>query len=335
MEINLAPEQTPQKQKASFRPILVTGAHRTGTTWVGKMLAASGQAAYISEPLNVWHRTGVMRTPTRYWYTYICPRNEADYVAALRDTIKLRYHTWEEIKSLRSLKDLLRMGRDWNIFRSGRFHNKRSLIKDPFAIFSAPWFSQSLECQVVITIRHPAAFASSLKRLDWPFDFRDLLSQPLLMQDWLESFRDEMERIERQSSKDRKLRKFDESIDSISRSSLLWRMIYLTVKEFQNRYPFLKVVRHEDLSSDPLQGFQSLYDSLGLRYTPSVEQTITKSSGSDNPKELSRHKKYSVHLDSRSNLDNWKHRLSREEIHRIRSLTEDVVEYYYPEMTWE
>jgi hypothetical protein len=44
-------------------PILVTGAHRTGTTWVGKMLAASPQVAYISEPLNVWHRPGVLRAP--------------------------------------------------------------------------------------------------------------------------------------------------------------------------------------------------------------------------------------------------------------------------------
>ena len=39
-------------------PILVTGAHRTGTTWVGKMLSANSQTAYMSEPLNVLHRPG-------------------------------------------------------------------------------------------------------------------------------------------------------------------------------------------------------------------------------------------------------------------------------------
>jgi hypothetical protein len=98
--------------------------------------------AYISEPLNVWHRPGVMRTPTRYWYTYICARNEADYLAALRDTIQLRYHTWKEIRSLRSMKDLLRMGRDWGTFRSGKLNKKCVLLKDPFAVFSAPWFFQ-------------------------------------------------------------------------------------------------------------------------------------------------------------------------------------------------
>ncbi|UCF28983.1 MAG: sulfotransferase family protein, partial [Chloroflexota bacterium] len=57
-------------------PILVTGAHRSGTTWVGKMLAAGRETAYISEPLNVWHRPGVLRVPTQYWYTYINEDNQ-------------------------------------------------------------------------------------------------------------------------------------------------------------------------------------------------------------------------------------------------------------------
>ena len=68
-------------------PILVTGAHRTGTTWVGKMLAASRQAAYLSEPLNLWHRPGVLRTPLQHWYTYICAENEQAYLPGLQATL--------------------------------------------------------------------------------------------------------------------------------------------------------------------------------------------------------------------------------------------------------
>ena len=60
--------------------ILVTGAHRTGTTWVGQMLAAGG-LAYVSEPLNVLHRHGVMSAPVKHWYTYITSENEADYLS--------------------------------------------------------------------------------------------------------------------------------------------------------------------------------------------------------------------------------------------------------------
>jgi LPS sulfotransferase NodH len=53
-------------------PILVTGTHRSGTTWLGKMLAADASTAYISEPLNVLHRPGVLRAEVRHWYQYIC-----------------------------------------------------------------------------------------------------------------------------------------------------------------------------------------------------------------------------------------------------------------------
>jgi len=308
---------------SSNRPILVTGAHRSSTTWVGKMLTASGQVAYISEPLNVRHRPGVMRKPIRYWYNYISTENERDYLPSLRDMLQFRYHTWEEIKSLRSLKDLLRMARDWSNFQSGRLYKKRPLLKDPFAVFSAPWFFKALDCQIVITVRHPAAFISSLKRLDWPFDFNDLLSQPLLMQDWLEPYRGDMERLVKESN------------GIIKSSCMLWRIIYSVVKEFQQQYPQFRIFRHEDLSIDPLQGFQEIYNNLDLEFTEKVKRTIINSSSADNPMELISNKKHTVKLDSRSNLLNWKHRLNSEEIFQIRKLTDDLTSYYYPDLRWD
>ncbi len=58
------------------------------------------------------------------------------------------------------------------------------------------------------------------------------------------------------------------------------------------------------------------------------------SSSSENPSELSRKKVHSVRLDSRANLHNWKHRLSAEEIARVRQLTEEVAYLYYPDVDW-
>jgi hypothetical protein len=287
------------------------------------MLASNGETAYISEPLNVWHRPGVLRAPLKHWYTYICKENEAEYLPSLRETLHYHYHTWAEIRSLRSSKDVLRLGRDWSTFLAGKIWSRRPLIKDPFAVFSAAWFSRRLGCQVVITVRHPAAFAGSLKRLEWPFDLHDLLAQPLLMRDWLEPFRDEMEAA---------LRKPE---DVIGQSSLLWRMIYRVVSVFRDQFPQFQVVRHEDLSLDPIGGYQALYASLGLKFTPRVRETILSSSSSDNPGEISTRAVYAVRLDSRANLHNWKRRLSSEEIARIRSLTGDVAALYYPDPEWD
>lgn len=302
------------------KPILVTGGHRTGTTWVGRMLTASSEAAYISEPLNVLHRPGVMRAPVRHWYTYICPDNEAAYLPTLRQTLNFRYHLAVEIVSLRSRRDALRMARDWWTFFRGRFLRLRPLLKDPFAVFSAPWFAHRLDCSVVITVRHPAAFASSLKRLVWNFQLEDLLAQPLLMRDWLEPFRADMQAMP--------------AGDIIGRASLLWKMIYQVVDTFRSLHPQFQIVRHEDLSLEPASGFRNLYNSLELDFTPQVSTAIQNSSSAENPKELASSAVHTVRLDSRANLDNWKHRLSIEEVTRIHRITAGVVENFYDESSW-
>ena len=301
-------------------PILVTGAHRTGTTWVGKMLAAHPQTAYISEPLNVLHRPGVLRAPVNNWYAYITKENEGRYLPAFQELLTFRYHLLDEIRSLRSRKDFLRMGRDAFIFLNGRLHGQRPLLKDPFAAFSIPWFAKRLNCKVVITVRHPAGFASSLKRLNWPFNFSDLLAQPTLMHDHLESDRAEMESMP--------------SDDIIGQASLLWRMVYRVVDSARKLRPDFVVVRHEDLSLDPLAGYRQLYEALGLDYTEKVQQTILNSSSSENPAELSKKKVHSVKLDSRANMDNWKKRLGAEEIARVRRITGEVAHIFYPEYEW-
>lgn len=304
-------------------PIVVTGAHRTGTTWVGKMLAASGETAYISEPLNIWHRPGVFSVPTSRWYTYICADNEATYLDGLRQTLAYHYHLLAEIRSLRSRKDLLRMGRDAGTFLQGRLHKQRPLLKDPFAIFPAPWFKERLGCQVVITIRHPAAFVSSLKRLGWVFDFTDLLEQPLLMRDWLEPFRSQMEAMVKQPA------------DVIGQGSLLWQIVYHTVTTFQTRFPDFQVVRHEDLSLDPVNRYRELYSSLRLDFNAQAQKAIENSSSSDNPEEVSRQAVHAYRLNSQANLHNWKKRLDPNEIRRIREATETTTRHFYPELDWE
>lgn len=301
-------------------PILVTGAHRSGTTWVGKMLAANSAVAYVSEPLNVWHRRGVYRPEVKNWYQYITPENEADFLPAFKELLEFRYHLFAEILSLRSQKDFLRMGRDLSIFTKGRLFGQRPLLKDPFAVFSAPWFAQRLNCKAVVTIRHPGGFASSLKRLGWNFDFRSLLDQPLLMRDHLEADRADMETMP--------------ADDVVGQSALLWRMIYRSVHAARSLFPDFKLVRHEDLSLNPIAGYKSLYESLDLPFDDKVRDTILNSSSSENPSELSKKKVHSVKLDSRANMSNWKKRLAPEEIARIRKLTEDVSPLFYADDEW-
>lgn len=284
------------------------------------MLAADPHIAYISEPLNVLHRPGVLRARVPLWYTYVTTENEEAVLESFHETLAYRYHLLAEIGSLRSGHDFLRMCRDAGIFLRGGLLRQRALLKDPFAVFSLPWFAQRLDCEIVVTVRHPAGFASSLKRLNWPFDFTDLLKQPLLMRDQLEPYRSQMESMP--------------ADDILGQASLLWTMVYRSVQAACRSLPQVRVVRHEDLSVEPVAGFRDLYGQLGLEYTPRVEQAIRESSSSENPAELSRKHVHSVRLDSRANLYNRKRRLSPEEIQRVRALTEDVAHDYYPDVDW-
>jgi hypothetical protein len=303
----------------NLAPILVTGAHRSGTTWAGKMLAADSDTAYISEPLNVLHRPGVFKAKVNHWYQYICDDNEAEYLPAFKHLLEYDYFLWDEIRSIRSWRDFLRMGRDFMIFYNALERGQRALLKDPFAVFSIPWFAKRLNCKVVITVRHPAAFASSLQRLNWDFDFKDLLDQPLLLRDHLGLFREPMLSVH--------------ADDVIGQASLLWKMIYLVVHKFHESNPEWIILRHEDYSRDPVNKYRELYSRLDLDFTQRVEKEIIKSSNSENPTELKR--THSVKMDSAAGVKNWRKRLSAEEINRIRQMTEGVAELYYSNEDWE
>ena len=303
-------------------PILVSGAHRSGTTWVGKMLAADSQVAYISEPLNVWHRPGVFRAPTKYWYSYICEDNEDDYLGAFQEMLSFDYHTELEFRSIKSVKDIFRMLRDWRVFWNGRRNHQIPLIKDPFAVFSGEWFNKGLGCRVIIVVRHPAAVTSSLMKLGWSFDMRDLLNQPLLLRDWLEPFKGEMEKI------------LESPGDLIAQSCLLWRMVYQSVNELRQKLPELIILRHEDISIDPVDEFSRLYQYLGLEYTSDIQSAIRAASSADNPSETSNRSVHSVRIDSQSLVKSWKQRLSSSDIDRIRQLTNDVAPIYYTDEDW-
>lgn len=301
-------------------PLLVTGIHRSGTTWIGKMLAAVGGLTYANEPLSVVHRQGVLGAEVRHWYPYVTEENEAQYLPAFQDLLKLRYGLFREIGALRSRHDFMRMGRDFFLFNSGRLRGDSILFKDPFASFSMPWFADRLNCQVVVSIRHPGGFVSSLKRLNWPFQLEDLLSQPLLMRDFLEQDRADLESAA--------------ADDVIGRASLLWKVLYRTVHQTLQKHPRLISVRHEDLSRNPVLGFMGLYQKLGYAFTPEVEHVILNTSSSENPTKLAKNKTHSVKLDSRANLDNWKKILTSEEVTRIRKMTDGVSQLFYSDNEW-
>jgi len=306
-----------------MKPVLVTGAHRTGTTWVGRVLSSSSSVTYISEPLHLYHSLGVLAAPVQHWYTYICEENEGVFLDAYQDTVEFRYRTWAALQDLNSWKELLKMGRDQFLFLRAGLSNHLPLLKDPFAVFSVPWFSRKLSSRIVICVRHPLAFVSSLKRLGWSFDFNHLLNQPLLMRDHLEKFRDRM--VSMKTRED----------DIVGQGILLWKVIYSVVAKYRKEVEDCFIFRHEDLSVQPYTNFSNMFEQLGLNFTEQNHQKIMKTTQRGNPQQLQSGNEHAVQLDSRANLRNWEDRLAPSEVDRILEATENQLFGFYEKEEWK
>jgi hypothetical protein len=202
-----------------------------------------------------------------------------------------------------------------------RARRRRVLVKDPLALFSTEWLVETFAAGPVVMIRHPAAFASSLQRLAWRFDFSDWLDQPLLLRDHLHRYEREM----------RALAASDH--DYVDEAALMWRAIYATVGEFQRRHPEWHFVRHEDLAADAVAGFEDLYRRVGLTWSTRAESAIQRSStGTDaepTPGAVAPSRRDSAAI---SRL--WARRLGGDDVKRLKDAVADTSPLFYGDDEW-
>ncbi|NQT03030.1 MAG: sulfotransferase [Planctomycetes bacterium] len=302
------------------RPILVTGSHRSGTTWVGRTIAASRSVGYIHEPFNIKHRLGICSADFPYWFTYISGTNETAYRQHLLNTLQFRYRLGEEIKTIRNAGDFLRLLRDLSHFLQCSVLGVRPLLKDPIAIFSAEWLASTFRMEVIIMVRHPAAFASSLKRLDFNHPFSHFLIQRQLMQDYLCEFESE---IAEYAKKEHCI---------IDQACLLWRLIHHVILMYRKKHKEWLFIRHEDLSRNPVEGFKCIFNKLRIPFTENIRIAIEKSTNSFNPSEIA--KPNDIRCNSKANIYNWKKRLTQSEISKIRKQVEHISSAFYSDQDW-
>jgi hypothetical protein len=131
------------------QPILITGAHRSGTTWVGRMLAEAPYVYYIHEPFSVTdfpHR-GICNVEFEHWFTYITKENEDKYYRGIKNTLNLNYDWMGGLKTIHSFSDLKTAIAEYQ--NSLAHKNSRILVKDPIAFFSAPWLAERFNMKIV------------------------------------------------------------------------------------------------------------------------------------------------------------------------------------------
>ena len=154
-------------------PILITGSHRSGTTWVGKMLNLARGTLMVDEPFHINEgyetRHYALNGLARYWFTY-----------ARELPQKPTRKAYEKVLQKKTGKVFRRRDpkRYLPFLRTGRL-----IIKDPIAALSADWLYNNFDLKVMVLVRHPGAFVASLKRLNWTFPFSHFLEPQQLLEE--------------------------------------------------------------------------------------------------------------------------------------------------------
>ena len=283
-------------------PILVTGSHRSGSTWVGRMIATSPRVGYVHEPFNVNHHPGICPMRVPYWFTYVTEENAAAFRPAIEETLRFSYSPLAELKAARRPRHLARLIVDGGRFMRNRLLRCRPLLKDPLALFSAEWLASEYGMTVVLLMRHPAAFAASVRRQGYRHPFSHFLQQPRLMQDHLAPFEQEITAM------------VSRPHDVIVEAALLWRLITHMTLKMRSSHPEWLFCRYEDLAQDPAGTFREVFDALGLQFTKEIRGRIARA--------------------TEPNVSGWKNDLTAEQIAALRLRVDELSRLVYSDAEW-
>ncbi len=322
--INTPPACSAQPVVASdaLKPIIVTGMYRSGTTWVGRMLALSPRVCYFHEPMhpNFYINQHLWRTPLKRFNHYVHNAN-CDPVRAMFDQVfGLRFDLMHAMRSAGSTREALSYARRRLMMAACRARRGVALVKDPSALYATPWLAEQYNANVVIVVRHPAAVAHSMSRTHRGAVFTDLLAQPRLMADFHPGMEHAMRRAD--------------AGDILDRAALAWTVANQVVADYREKYPSWTFVRHEDLARDPQTGFDTLYRRLGIRSTARMRRALDEHTNKSNPAAAPNNEFLHLKRDSEATTRRWKSFFSPQQIDRLRTAVEPLASTFYSDEDW-
>lgn len=143
----------------SGRPILVTGAPRSGTTWLARLLTNAPRTALAGrEPMNPRDGGYGLAKTIDGWIRMIDPSPRQ------RRVLRLAY----------AGRNPLCFGRYGRRQWAAPLPGTRVIVKDPFAILSMRAIASTTRARIVLVYRHPAAVLTSYRRMGWTHDLDEL-----------------------------------------------------------------------------------------------------------------------------------------------------------------
>ena len=140
------------KHNVEGRPIFVTGNGRSGTTWLGETLARAPRILYYREPCHPTRNRVPEAAVDPIWSRYLKP-GESDPYFEEKLGASFRGHIWRG------------SGLSASTFLRRLTVRPRILIKEVASFASLRWVVERWDPEVLIILRHPAAYAASVRAM--------------------------------------------------------------------------------------------------------------------------------------------------------------------------
>ena len=226
------------------KSILVAGTARSGTTWLGDLIASQIPCRILFEPFNP-------DLVPEYWgfhyFQYLRPTMEnPEFSAFARKVFTGKIHN------------------RWIDRQNERIFSKYRLIKEIRANLALRWLHDNFpEVPIVFLMRHPCAVVASRMELGWATDsdIEPFLLQQDLVADYLTPYTDLMKSAKTVEEK----------------HAIIWSVSNLIpLRQFQAGE--LQMVYYENLCTQPERELSAVFVSIGQIYAAPVLDTINRPS---------------------------------------------------------
>ncbi len=300
-------------------PILVIGGVRSGTTWVGRTLCQAPGLRYAHEPFNKSFPLAGFGFTMPHW---LHDAEHGAHTRQIEDAFRRLLRAGPLARAWRDATTPLNALTPLRWFKHARRHLRvpeRILVKDPLALLSAEWLQRTFAFQVVCTIRRAHSFVASMKQMGWTFDAREITSQPGLIRRCFPELEAELAAAGEHPG------------DLVDQATLLWRLTHLRILDLLRDHPDWCFVKQEDLALRPVEGFRSLFATLGLPFTADTADYVLRHTQSAEPGSAAAPATHQYRARAaRQTLSAWETILTDGEAARVSSATRELESRLYP-----
>jgi hypothetical protein len=264
---------------------------------VGEIIGSLDGVRYSYEPFNL-HWSPRLKGHLSY-FRYLDRRSDVDPV--------VQQVADDAFCGLQTKKQLLRAAYR-GYLRSATSSGRTVVAKDPTAPLIADWVADRFNAKIVVLVRHPCGFASSIEKLEWQVRLDFLLRQEILMAEYLWPYEDILRRAKN---------------DEWESLGAFWAAVYFVLRKQgygnENWHTFM----YEDLCNDPVGGFAVLIDELGLEMGSTTIATLESKSahGNADPGSTSRLSEKMPAI--------WQHRMSKGAIDAVMGVVKEFEGFEY------